>query len=309
MRLQSALGQATGREWTIDRPATFRPGPVPVIALEGLAVANPIWTTRDEFLHIDRVEMDSTWSSVLRGAPVVTAVRVDGLTLNLESDGDGWRNWATPDDGTPAPEVSRAEPATGTLTITGATVRFRSGWADTETAYPVDHVHIDATDPDRPAALRLTAPIAGLPFNVAGTVGSPRAMWAGRPFDVDLEGDYAGVDSDARVAVRGRVGSLDGLDALALTLELEAASLNDVGSISGFELPARHADPRDGAARESRSRPGARRLRAPDRASDHPSASRPLSVRIAAPRAGTVLANPIGNMIALTRIVRRRQRR
>ncbi len=62
-------------------------------------------------------------------------------------------------------------------------------------------------------------------------------MYGNDEFALALDGRYAGHESDAELSVVGRVGALQGLRDLHLEFPLKADSLNDVGSISGFELP------------------------------------------------------------------------
>jgi hypothetical protein len=70
-----------------------------------------------------------------------------------------------------------------------------------------------------------------------GHLGSARAMLEGEPFNVNLQGRYQGRESDAAVAMAGRIARLRGLADMHLKFTVQADSLNDIGSISGFELP------------------------------------------------------------------------
>ena len=233
--LASGLTVATGRPWDVAGAVRFVPGVTPVVEFNTLRTANVAWAGEADFISIGTARFETGWWGLLTGTPVVSRVRLADVAVNLETDGDGGNNWSSP-AATQTVAVN-VPPGLDSIRIERTRVRFRSGWAEAETTYPIDTIILEVHGVSMPIALALDAHVKGQPLSVGGQLGSPAAMFGGEAFDIALSGRYSGSESNANVVVDGRVGRLAGLEGLDVTLTLEADSLNEVGSISGFELP------------------------------------------------------------------------
>lgn len=236
--VESGLAAVTGRSWQVSGGARFVPGLTPVIEVGALRTPNETWATKPDFVTVGTIRLESQWLSLITGRPVVTTVRIADVEVNLETDGDGDNNWRRSSGTDPqrsAPPQAIAPPTR--VVIERTLVRFHSGWADAGTAYPIGAINIEMAGPTVPLAISVDARVKDQPLSVGGKLGSPAAMFNGKPFEIALNGRYSGSESNADVVIDGRVGRLSGLEDLNLEFTLKADSLNEVGSISGFELP------------------------------------------------------------------------
>jgi uncharacterized protein involved in outer membrane biogenesis len=233
--LESGLADATGRTWDVVGAVRFAPGLTPAVEFNMLHTPNAAWASEADFIRIGSARFDTGWWGLLTGAPLVSRVRLADVAVNLETDGDGGNNWSLPP--TSRTLAVRVPPAIDSIRVERTLVRFRSGWAEAETTYPIESLILEVNGGSMPLALALDARVKGQPLSVGGHLGSPAAMFGGEPFDIALSGRYSGRESNADVVVDGRVGRLTGLEGLDVKFTLKAESLNEVGSISGFELP------------------------------------------------------------------------
>lgn len=236
--LAAGLADATGRTWDVAGAVAMVPGARPAIEVDAVRSPNVAWADEPDFIRIGNVRADLGWWGLLTGAPVVSRVRLTDVVVNLETDGDGGNNWSLPPPVRTASTHAVTVPAgLESVRIERTLVRFRSGWAEAETTYPIDAITLEIHGMTMPLSLALEARVKEQPLSVGGQLGSPAAMFGGEPFDITLSGRYSGRESNADVVVDGRVGRLAGLEGLELKFTLKADSLNEVGSISGFELP------------------------------------------------------------------------
>lgn len=239
---RAALEAATGRVWTFGGEAVFEPGVRPTVVLFDIRTPNQAWGKRPDLMSIARIEIEGDWLSLLRRRPEAAALYLDGLELNLETDSDGNGNWTRA-----SPVAAHGDPGAGsalgrlsdiaTITLKNSWLRFRSGWGESEQAYPIDVIEFRSAGIDSPLAVSVKARVGGQPLSITGELGSPAAMFGDDAFDVALDGRYSGRESNAEVNLTGRVGALSDLRDVRLAFSLTANSLNDVGSISGFALP------------------------------------------------------------------------
>lgn len=237
-RLESGLAVATGRAWVVSGAVRLVPGLRPAVGFEGVRAPNAAWANTADFVRIENLTFHVDWWGLVRGVPQVSQVSLGDVVVNLETDGDGGNNWSTP----PAVQAARQTQlrvltALERIRIERSLVRFRSGWADAETTYPAAAIVLELHGESMPLEIAFDARVGGQPVSGSGQLGSPAAMLGGEAFDIALSGRYSGRESNANFVVAGRVGRLAGLEGLELRFTLNADSMNDVGAISGFELP------------------------------------------------------------------------
>ncbi len=239
----AALMSATGHQWMLSNPAQFEPGLRPTVVLKDLRLPNAEWGARASLVSIARVEVQGDWISLISGHPTIVTLVFEGVQVNLQTNRDGIGNWtiptsvreqSTPGSATTLHQISSIE----AISFKDTQVRFHSGWGDEEQVYPpIDQIELRSFDADSPVTIALNTRINEQRLSVAGELGSPAAMFGNNAFAITLDGQYAGRESDAEMRVVGRVSALKDLHDLHLEFSLKADSLNDVGSISGFELP------------------------------------------------------------------------
>ncbi|MFT4583491.1 MAG: hypothetical protein ACI915_004399 [Gammaproteobacteria bacterium] len=236
----AVIEKAVGGTWDLGAPAELRVGFKPTVVMSALKLANVEWATRPDFFTVAHVEIDSDWMSLITGDFQIQALRLSGIELNLETDGDGNNNWSRESQGQGggvASAKSNKPKNIDLITLSGINIRFYSGWGELGRELPLEEVQLRSDGLDQALTVSLKALFSGQPIAVAGELGSPNAMFGGEAFEVELNGNYSGPESAADVRINGRVGSLRGLKDVALDISLNAKSLNEVGSISGFALP------------------------------------------------------------------------
>lgn len=237
-RLTSGLAAVTGRAWETRGRVRFVPGLRPALVFRELRAPNVAWATQPDFIRIESLRFEFDWWRLLRAGPRPSRVLLDGVAVNLETDGDGANNWSLTAAARTATQAKPDIPADlEQIRVERGFVRFRSGWADAETSYPVGLLSFELHGDEEPLTLAFEATVRGQTLSGGGKLGTPAAMFGGEPFDIALAGRYSGRESNASIAVDGRVDQLAGLAGLDLRFTLKADSLNDLGSISGFELP------------------------------------------------------------------------
>lgn len=234
------LSQASGRQWTIASDAKLKFGLKPVISVAQLAAKNAAWASDDSIVKIEQLSLESDWRSLISGAPAIKVIDVSGVVINLETDGEQGRNWLRPEQA----NSGDGEAAVGTidehlklLEIEDVEINFRSGWALVHKHYTIDRIALETASASEPLQLSVHAHIDEQPVTLTGQLGSLAAIRQGRALGVDIAGLYQGRESNADVALSGEIGRIAGLKDMRVKFTMKANSLNDVGSISGFELP------------------------------------------------------------------------
>ena len=237
-RLEAGLAAATGRPWSIAGDVRLVPGTRPTVEVRGLRTPNTRWAAEADFIRIEHLRFETGWWGLLRGAPRVSRVLLGDVAVNLETDGEGGNNWSLPGAVRRGPGTAvSVPPGLQRVRIERTRVRFRSGWAEAETSYPIASIVLELHGDATPLALAFDARVNEGELSGSGKLGSPATMLRGEPFEIALSGRYSGRESTADIAVAGRVERLAGLEGLELTFTLKADSLNDVGSIAGYALP------------------------------------------------------------------------
>ncbi|MFT4561006.1 MAG: hypothetical protein ACI9BW_000745 [Gammaproteobacteria bacterium] len=236
----AAIEKAAGGTWDFGEPARLMLGFKPMVMLRDLRLANVDWATRAEFFSVAYLEVDSDWVSLIKGDFQIRELRLSGIELNLETDGDGNNNWSgdSKDKASGVASEPDNKPTNiGLITLSDINIRFYSGWGELERELPLEEIQLRSGGLDQVLTVSLKALFSDQPMVIAGQLGSPNAMFGGQAFVVDLDGNYSGPESAADVQIDGSIGSLTGLKDVALDISLNAKSLNEVGSISGFALP------------------------------------------------------------------------
>jgi len=204
--------------------------------LDGLALLGEA-TGPEPVLAFDRLELRWAWGSLLRGAPRVESLAIDGLRVRGRRDADGTIDLLELPVPPERPEPP-AEPSDWSVEVLALRLVDAQAWWDDERLDPPRALHLVLPDPDlagASASRRVGDPLA---FAVERVVLAPvvRSRTPRHELAVSLslvvENAHHAGSFPVRLGLEGEVGRLDaeatlGLDPLAAdaTLVLEALDL------------------------------------------------------------------------------------
>ena len=112
-RIAAAVERATGRTLTLAGPISWQLTPVPMLAADRVALANPPDASRAQMLTVRRVEIRVAWLPLLSGQVRITGLRLIQPDLLLERTAKGVPNWVfAPRAAAPPPSsAASAKPA------------------------------------------------------------------------------------------------------------------------------------------------------------------------------------------------------
>lgn len=236
-RIEAGLSEALGREVRIGGPLEIRPLPTPSFSVSGVSVENAAWGSDAHMLEIGQAAATVGLWSLLSGPVVVRDLRLEDVTLLLETNADGESNWATgggaeADDAAPPEDHATGLP----LLVESALVRnamlvYRSAGADERRAV-IESLEIR---PDDAGGLRLEGggEVSGLPLALEGNAGSIERLRSGGPVDVSLTGGLG----DLRFELRGS-GVGDGTGgATTLETRMSAPAIETLLQAFGIDPP------------------------------------------------------------------------
>lgn len=245
-----AVRERTGRELTIGGPIELDIGAETRLRVTDVAFANADWGSRPQMATVGEFEAVVRLIPTLFGEPDVTRIRLIGVDVLVETNEAGVSNTAFAPPGRAGGEREERHegpreveaPEGGQITIPilrdvlveDVTATLRNAQAGTENVFRLERLALAGEGPDAPLTLDMTAAFDELPLLLAGTLGAPAAMLdSGRPWDVDVTGNLAGVD----VAATGAI--LDPTTGRGVDLALSALGeeLADVAQKLGIDAP------------------------------------------------------------------------
>ncbi|MCR9222214.1 MAG: AsmA family protein [Alphaproteobacteria bacterium] len=245
-----AVRERTGRELTIGGPIELDIGAETRLRVTNVAFANADWGSRPQMATVGEFEAVVRLIPTLFGEPDVTRIRLIGVDVLVETNEAGVANTAFAPPGhargdgeerhegpreVEAPEGGQITiPILRDVLIEDVTATLRNAQAGTENVFRLERLALAGEGPEAPLTLDMTAAFDELPLLLAGTLGAPAAMLdSGRPWDVDVAGNLAGVD----VAATGAI--LDPTTGRGVDLALSALGeeLADVAQKLGIDAP------------------------------------------------------------------------
>jgi len=180
-RISKAVSDLTGRELTLGGNIQFKVGFRPVLAVEDVRFQNASWGSRPDLARIKRFELEVALLPLILGDIDVRRFILVEPDILLEKDHSGrWNIGLKGKKREASAEVKAGEvgnkwelPVFGLnrLQIRKGRLVYKDGESAKTHIFTLESVSADATGPDSPVALALTAGHRGKSFEVAGTLG------------------------------------------------------------------------------------------------------------------------------------------
>jgi uncharacterized protein involved in outer membrane biogenesis len=256
-QIESAVRDATGRQFAIDGAFSLHIGLTPAITAENVRFANAGWGSRPEMAKIDRISAEVRLIPLFFGEVQIKRLVIVGADLVLETDKQGRGNWmfaaevskavAAPPT-TAAPAATAAQPqapvaAGGALSLPSfdrihierARLVLRNGRTGSRDEVTVNSLDAQAADAESPVRIALHGLYTGIPLSLDGTLGPLAGLGhQSAPWPVDLIAKAAGgtlqVKGTIREPLLGR-----GVD---LTVAAQGDDLSALSTPLGQSLPA-----------------------------------------------------------------------
>ncbi len=220
------LSARLGRSVTVGA-LHVTPGWAWSLELRDAAIANIEGGSAPELLRLARLTAELAPLSLLSRPILLHRAEAEGLSVLLERDAAGRRNWRfSGDPAGPAiplagePPDRSGLPLIGTIRLTDSrvVVRTRSGKA-LETR--LDEVAFQAAGPEAPIAVTMHGAYQGVPLRLEGEVGTPRSLRAGRE---PVRMAFAITGHETRLSFDGTAADPLNFDRLAGRLALQGSS-------------------------------------------------------------------------------------
>lgn len=199
---------ATGRPLAIAGPLELRLGLIPKVIATGITLGNAPGASRPEMVKVERVEAEVALLPLLKREIRIQRLVVSAPDILLETDRAGNGNWSFPTGPADASASVAAAAAKGGVPSTRFTLRevkIKNGrlvHLDRRTGLSRGfNLHKLTLQPDPSAngklAVQLVADSDGRMLNVGGHLG----MVAGKPWAVQLQGGFDGVQAKVEGSV------------------------------------------------------------------------------------------------------------
>jgi AsmA family protein len=215
--VRNGVKALTGRELIVDGPASLTLWPVPKLVLEDVALPNAAWAAAPRLLTAKRCEVEVRVLPLLSRRIEMATVEWSDVTLSLEVNREGLKNWSPPAQHVARGEAQGGSPATfgiDSFVVTNGTLSLRDQ-TGTEKSVAVERLSLRARDLSSPLATEFRGRMLGVEAQVDGTVGTYREfLQGGGPYPISLKGKVAGRSATiaAKLGVSASELTLDALD-------------------------------------------------------------------------------------------------
>lgn len=225
-----ALRAATGREVAIEGAVRLDIGFNPSLVADRVRIANAPWGSWPQMLTADRIEVEVALLALLRGDVEVRRLVLVAPDILLETDAEGWRNWAFDDREPTTPKAEKepgAMPTIGEFHLADGTLAYRDGATGKRYALTLETLSLETAADGGVNRFRAAGAFEGRRFAAQGNLGGLAGGGEEpRPFDVTVRvRGTAGLPTGAyqlaaRVADRDGRWTLTEIRATAPGLEL-----------------------------------------------------------------------------------------
>ncbi len=237
-RIESAVTEATGREFSIDGEFSLRALWSPTFVIEQARLANADWGSQPTMLEIGHASGRVDLWSLISGPMLVEELRVRDVDLLLETHEDGTSNlqFETAEGAAEPPVAEPSDQAEVPLIIELAEIRnvqltrIVAGKAAHEAS--VEALDI-VTDDQQWLAIEGNGGVNDLAFNVAGRVGSISALQRGRDIGLDLEGGLGRL----QLTIAGTIATLEAVAGSDLDMLITADDVAPILERLAIDLP------------------------------------------------------------------------
>jgi uncharacterized protein involved in outer membrane biogenesis len=234
--VERRLGEALGRELSIDGDFEIEVLPSVRIAAEQVHLANPAWSDEPDMVRVDRLQVAVGLRSLLGGGPTrVRDLRIEGARVRLERDAEGRANWniGAPRQPGPTPGLDPREQQVsfGSIALDDIELTYRDPSRERPLRFVVDSAEAGPSE-EQMIALKLDGTLDRFPVALTGRVTSLDGLFAGEPLRHDLRGRIGRID----ITVQGEVADPATLRGPDITLRLEGPDLEAVTDL--LDLPS-----------------------------------------------------------------------
>ncbi len=227
--LQSELSTRLGRPVTLGGAMSWKVSLWPTMVVEGIAVGNPPWASRPEFVRAERLLVQVALPSLLRRHLEILQLRLDGADVLFEYGPDAAKNWVFGKD----EQGSLALPEIDSLTCERCVLGYRrpSGKVQRLNISTISAV----LDIGEPIQLQATASYGDAAFSISLLGGTPEALVQSKtPWPISLELRVGGATLEIEGAA---TRPLEGKD-FDLRVTARGEQLADLAQLLDITLPA-----------------------------------------------------------------------
>nr|WP_314070129.1 AsmA family protein [uncultured Roseococcus sp.] len=230
---------AAGRRVAIDS-LRVTPGRQVAVALRGVRLANMEGGTQPDMASLGSLDLEvELWPLLMRREVIVNSAAVDGLSVLLERDAAGQRNWRlnetppqAPSAPGPDPESRRGFPLIRELRISGSDITIRTG-SGQALRVRLDTASLLAPEADQPVRLMAEGAYNDVTLALDTTLGTYLEFWdVPKPFPLNMRVTAGG---DTVLTLRGTATDPLNFDGIEADLVLEAPSPATLLAIGGAE--------------------------------------------------------------------------
>jgi hypothetical protein len=227
-RVETAVSEATGREFRIGGDFQLDVLPEPSVLVEDVTLANADWGSEPDMVRVGHFSARVGLWSLLSGPIEVRELRLRDVDVLVETNDQGESNTAM---GEPPPEEPPADKseASGEVPVIVElaeirNVRLRSQSPDGEPAEIALEALDIVLDDDQNMGLTGNGQAIGVPFHLAGTIGPVVALQRGADINLDLEGAFGSLNYRT-AGILGDLETLNGTDLSASLASDDVATL------------------------------------------------------------------------------------
>jgi uncharacterized protein involved in outer membrane biogenesis len=230
--IEQAVGDATGRQLSIQGPLRLAILPAPTLVVKQATLANADWSSEPDMVSIGVLKLRLSFLPLLRGNVAFKNVQLQDTRVLLETDATGDANWRfSPADAGRA-DVGMKSLSIRRLSIEDLTVSLRRPGSAPDD-YQLDHLELSRTPDRKSLAVALHGKLNDQPVALSGTTGRLSELFSGARFPLDLSGRLA----NTRVSLEGSIGDVLKLAGIDLELDAAGSDLADIGTAVGAPLP------------------------------------------------------------------------
>ena len=194
-RMESAVAEATGREFKIDGRFGLNLLPTTSVVLEDVSFANASWGSQPAMAKIGHFSGEVAPWSLLSGPVRIRTLRLRDVDLLLETDEPGNTNWSlageSAPDATPSGEFEGGSSARSGLPlvieiaeIRNIAIRYKAPAAE-EVAVSIDSIDIN-TDDETYTSIDAIGQVGEMPLKLAARLGPEQALVLGSGINIDM---------------------------------------------------------------------------------------------------------------------------
>jgi uncharacterized protein involved in outer membrane biogenesis len=235
------VSQLVGRRLSLDGELELNLSMTPSIVVSDIALANAPWASEPEMLTIQRVEAEIDLSALLHGDIHILRFQVQDVKSLLETNADGLGNWVlmeTGDDDSDADDAGKAGelklPWLGDVFIGDVEFGYLDGQSGQSVTAQLDHARVSTARLDSPTVFDIVGQVNNNPVEINGKLAVP-AVLATDSMDIPLE--LHATVLDLQVDASGKITGSAQAPAIDLSLQANAANLNQLRQVFGDVVP------------------------------------------------------------------------